>query len=268
MEIMILLTDLKNASKLFDMRHINAIPWIFSSLAAFAMAASATAEVTIDSLQTIEGESYTNAKILKVESDGVIVKHSKGIAKIPFYELDDATRSAVGHTGEVVPPIRHSSPPATGLLPDIDGHAVESSDLNLDLDDGASAVAGENDEVAAAAAGKQEVRHAHGARPASPPVAVRTTKRIVRKAIPVGVSAVGVSSKFSASSVRAQQKGHRTQCGSCGGWGAYPTITTRYTPYGNFSYVGEPTHWYGYYNPPCNRCHFERTAQRRWQGRR
>ncbi|MDA0812151.1 MAG: hypothetical protein O3C21_07180 [Verrucomicrobia bacterium] len=234
------------------MRHTNAIPWIFTSLAAIALGASATAEVTIGTIQTIEGENYANAKILNVESDGVIVKHSKGIAKIPFYELDDATRRAVGHTGEVVPPIRHSAPPETGLLPDIAGHGVESSDLDLDA---APAITKENDKVVPVASGKPEVRSA----------AVRTTKRIMRKAVPVGVSAVGVSSKFNTSTARVQKESHGTQCCGCG---AYPTITTRYTPYGNFSYVGEPTHWYGYYNPPCNRCHFERTAQRRWQGRR
>ncbi|MEZ5327921.1 MAG: hypothetical protein R3F19_22985 [Verrucomicrobiales bacterium] len=244
------------------MRHNTAIPWIFTSLAAIALAASTTAaEETIGTIQTIEGESYSAVKILKVETDGVIVKHSRGIAKIPFYELDDATRAAVGHTGEVAPPVRHSAPPESGLLPDIDGHTVESSDLNLDADP-AEAQTEENAEPAAPV--DRQVRTAQERR-VSQPVAVRSTKRIVRKSIPVGVSAVGVSSKFSASTVRKQKVNRGTPCGGCG---TYPTITTRYTPYGNFSYVGEPTHWYGYHNPPCNRCHFERTAQRRWQGRR
>jgi hypothetical protein len=153
MEIMILLTGLKNSPKLSYMRHNTAIPWIFTSFAAIALAASATAEVTISTIQTIDGESYTNAKVLKVESDGVIVKHSKGIAKIPFYELDDATRSAVGYAGEVEPPIRHSAPPETGLLPDIDGHAVESSDLDLEADPAVT-----EDEEKDAAAMQSEVR--------------------------------------------------------------------------------------------------------------
>jgi hypothetical protein len=218
----------------------------------------------------------------------VIVKHSKGIAKIPFYELDDATRSAVGYAGEVEPPIRHSAPPETGLLPDIDGHAVESSDLDLEADPAVT-----EDEEKDAAAMQSEVRGSPE-RPVSQPVAVRTAKRIVRQPNPVGVGAVGASSKHGAITVSTRavgacavgashQPAHSSHDGGYrgesdvlfarGAVGRYllglpirDQLTTKHHPYGNYTFEGSSGHWYGYYGKNvCNRRLFDKRDYRRWQ---
>lgn len=257
------------------MRHTFAIHWLLSPLSAIALLTSALA---VDTVETIEGERYEDIKILKMESDGVIVKHSKGIAKIPFYELDEATLTALGHSGEVTPPIRHSTPPESGLLPDIEGAEVAADDLDLDADLAESADSTEPAVAGKKSSSKVTVRSKSTNAPVKATAvapASKSNKRVykIRKRVEAGVGAVGVSSWHNGRKVAQQVHTHTHEHShhrgaSCGGCGNFPTITTRYTPYGNVSYYGRPSHWYGYYNPPCNRCRFEKVDYRRWQGRR
>jgi hypothetical protein len=254
-KILMVLTNIINATKIQYMRHTFAIRWMISPLAAFAVTTSALA---VDTVETIEGDRYENIKILKMESDGVIVKHSEGIAKIPFYELDEETLTALGHTGEATPPIRHSSPPDPGLLGEIDGVDVAIDDLDLDAEP-------ESEEAEEPTTAQMVAVPAKVKTVTSTTVKPRVRK--VRPQVKVGASAIGVSAWLKSPKIASQYVRHNHGNGACG-CGDYPTITTRYTPYGNFSYVGRPAHWYGYYNPPCNRCRFEKVDYRRWQGRR
>ena len=43
------------------------------------------------------GVTYTNAKITRVEPDGITLTHSRGIAKIPFQELSDEIQKAYNY---------------------------------------------------------------------------------------------------------------------------------------------------------------------------
>ena len=262
MEFLILLTQVIIVIMLSSMRHTNATSWILTPLVAIALAGGAAA---LDTVQTIEGETYEQCKVLKVEEEGVIVKHTRGIAKIPFYELDDTTRKQLGHTGEVKAPIRYSNPPEGGLIPDIEGDEVQPHDLDLDLDrseqkDNGRTASHESASAAKKPASKKKVVR-RAVVQAKPAVAHRVKPRRA-----VGVSGVGVySPKRRAAAAAAGRHKHKHGGYHHKGCGHCDLITTRYTPYGNFSYRGGPPHWYLFYNPPCNRRQFERVDYRRWQ---
>lgn len=240
------------------MRHNDANLWVLTVLASCVLV---TGVVAVESIETIDGERYEQVRVLKVEADGVIIKHAGGIAKVPFYELDEAVRSEFGHTGEVLPPIRHKEAPQAGLLPAISGSGVDSADDALDLSS-VSERGAEPGSVSVPVVREEGLVSQGGARRGESASEVAILQRAVaREAKPmhkVGVSAIGVASPD-----RNARAG--VECCRQRGRGF---VTTKYTPYGNFTYYGTPPHWYAYTNPPCNRCQFERVDFRRWQGRR
>ncbi|HEY5991424.1 MAG TPA: hypothetical protein VIU10_02500 [Candidatus Udaeobacter sp.] len=52
-----------------------------------AMVLTAAQFTVADDLKTINGKEYKNATVSRVEPDGIVVKFSGGIVKIPFAEL-------------------------------------------------------------------------------------------------------------------------------------------------------------------------------------
>ena len=242
--------------------------WLFSAVLTASLSCSALA---LESVDTIEGDHYEGVKVLKVEDDGVTLKHSKGIAKVPFYELDEETRRALGHTGEVLPPIRHKERPQSALIPDLTSEDGES--LNLDS---AEASIEESTEL-------QESRTPVNVRIADQQSQTpRTQTKIVKQVI---VQQQPSRPRVKVSAIRASY-GSLARAHVCGSSCADArhlgcrVITTKYTPYGNFSYCGYPKPYYGYHGivapwvghitplPPHNRCRFERVDWRRWNGRR
>ena len=218
-----------------------------------------------ETITTLSGETYDVTKLLNKEDDGITVKHTKGIAKIPFYELDEATRTRYGHTGKLGSPIRHQPAPDTALLPELpespesddkDGAAGVTDDIELNLDPAMGENTGEED-VSVTDSGA-------GAETRTPKAATTRAKAsrqvVVRKVIEVKASALGSAKKA--------------------GDPNYGPVTTDYTPYGNYSYAGLPggypdagfghvlsdRHLYFIPPPPCNRRLFEWRDLRRWQG--
>jgi hypothetical protein len=57
-----------------------------------------------DDFKTINGKEYKNATVKRVESDGVVVKSSGGIVKIPFAELPPEIQQKYGHNAEQAAP--------------------------------------------------------------------------------------------------------------------------------------------------------------------
>src|SRR5438093_698368 len=56
------------------------------TLIALIVAALVTA-VRADDIKTIDGTEYKNVTINRTESDGIVITHSTGVAKIPFSQL-------------------------------------------------------------------------------------------------------------------------------------------------------------------------------------
>lgn len=44
----------------------------------------ATASMSLGTISTLDGKTYQNCQVLKVEQDGVVINSSSGITKIPF----------------------------------------------------------------------------------------------------------------------------------------------------------------------------------------
>ena len=236
------------------MRIILAKSVALSALVGLAFLLCSTAQA--DSITTLSGKTYEVTKVLKEEEDGITVKHKKGIAKIPFFELDAATREQYGHTGDVTPSIRHRPAPDASLLPGLDeNHGLDEIELDLD----AAAAAAEN-EIEESVTVTEDTGTPAKTRTST----TRTMKQnevVVRKLIEVKVHAIGCAAK------------------ARGGYSSGPN-TTNYTPYGNYSYRGLPggypdagfghvlhdRHLYFIPPPPCNRRNFERRDLRRWQG--
>ena len=72
-------------------------PRVASHLAAFllllAWAASAWAQEDRISFTTTLGESFENAKLVRVEPDGIALSHSRGISKVPLEQLPEEVRA-------------------------------------------------------------------------------------------------------------------------------------------------------------------------------
>lgn len=72
-------------------------PRVASHLAAFllllAWAASAWAQEDRVSFTTTLGESFENAKLVRVEPDGIAISHSRGITKVPLEQLPEEVRA-------------------------------------------------------------------------------------------------------------------------------------------------------------------------------
>jgi hypothetical protein len=50
-----------------------------------------------DDFKTIDGKEYKNAKVNRVEPDGIVITHSAGVAKIPFRELPKDVQERFGY---------------------------------------------------------------------------------------------------------------------------------------------------------------------------
>jgi hypothetical protein len=58
--------------------------------------------VLADDFKTIEGKEYKNAKVSRVEPDGITIKFSGGIVKIPFPELPPDVQKKYGYDPKAV----------------------------------------------------------------------------------------------------------------------------------------------------------------------
>ena len=68
-----------------------------TALAILALSASLT---LADDFKTINGKEYKNATVTRVEPDGITVKFSGGLVKIPFAELPEELRGKYHYTPE------------------------------------------------------------------------------------------------------------------------------------------------------------------------
>src|SRR6266404_7016249 len=50
-----------------------------------------------DDLKTINGKEYKNAKVSRVEPDGIVITFSGGIVKLPFIELPGDVQKKYGY---------------------------------------------------------------------------------------------------------------------------------------------------------------------------
>jgi len=70
-------------------------------LAAFALLVAIAAPLHADSdsstVMTRTGKSYQNCKVIKVSPDGVTFRHSKGIAKVLFVDMNEAAQEKFGY---------------------------------------------------------------------------------------------------------------------------------------------------------------------------
>jgi hypothetical protein len=58
------------------------------------------ASLRADDITTIRGEKFTNVSISRVEPDGIVVRKSDGIVKIPFSDLSPELRAKYGYDPE------------------------------------------------------------------------------------------------------------------------------------------------------------------------
>ncbi|MGV3663526.1 MAG: hypothetical protein ACO1TE_25375 [Prosthecobacter sp.] len=59
--------------------------------------ASAASDTRVDTIQTIQGRTYRQCKILQREADGIAFAHQKGIARVLFSDLPASTRYELGY---------------------------------------------------------------------------------------------------------------------------------------------------------------------------
>jgi hypothetical protein len=50
-----------------------------------------------EDFKTTDGKEYKNAKVNRVEPDGIVITHSSGVAKIPFTELPRDVQQRFGY---------------------------------------------------------------------------------------------------------------------------------------------------------------------------
>jgi hypothetical protein len=61
------------------------------------LAALAASLALAEDVKTIDGKEYKNAKVNRVEPDGIVITHSAGVAKIPFTELPKDVQERFGY---------------------------------------------------------------------------------------------------------------------------------------------------------------------------
>jgi hypothetical protein len=74
---------IKHRRAMITMKALALVILCFASIASVALA---------DDLQTINGKKYKNATVTRIEPDGVVIKFSAGIVKIPFTDLSEELR--------------------------------------------------------------------------------------------------------------------------------------------------------------------------------
>src|SRR5438874_2651448 len=57
----------------------------------------ASAVVFADDFKTVDGKEYKNAKVSRVEPDGIVITFSGGIVKLPFIELPPDVQTKYGY---------------------------------------------------------------------------------------------------------------------------------------------------------------------------
>ena len=66
-------------------------------LLAFAAVVRAAEPVVVDSFTTLDGkETYTRAKLMRIDGDSVYFSHSAGATRVPIDQLPDNARVAFG----------------------------------------------------------------------------------------------------------------------------------------------------------------------------
>jgi hypothetical protein len=61
------------------------------------LVALSTSLALAEDFKTTDGKEYENAKVNRVESDGIVITHSSGVAKIPFTELPKDVQQRLGY---------------------------------------------------------------------------------------------------------------------------------------------------------------------------
>jgi hypothetical protein len=65
---------------------------------ALAILAALSASIALaDDFKTIDGKEYKNAKINRVEPDGIVISFSGGIVRVPFTELSPEIQKKYGY---------------------------------------------------------------------------------------------------------------------------------------------------------------------------